>query len=270
MFHLGFYLKEFFRHFRKNALWAGTYALTTFCLVLALSFQGVIQENVSRHIKVENKTSYFNALISARHNHSRVARKLRDLPGIRRVEEMSEKKIQAEVKELMGSIDLNVSSISKDLDLRYAGLKVILTQELKKESLELIRNYIHRLVGKDQVTLGPVVKPDLSGQRNTGVLKVFSKWGSWFLIAVLGGGWIFSGVALSLSLREHAYLLEQFQRRQRVACKVMAAGTLTLLGGSILFVVPFGPYSYFYFLPLIALGGFFSLLNLRSYHWEAS
>lgn len=182
---------------------------------------------------------HFHALVSGRENHSRISRNLQDLPGVERVEVLAEEAIKSKVRDIIGTLDEEISE--SFLSLNYAGLKVVFTEGLQGNSQDLIRDYLKRLVGSSEVTLGPtqgLVKKKAT-KNQVRVLVENNAFEAVMALACLI--WFALGLNLTGPLSRHSYLIEQFQRRNKVALKTYISLVLPLFIIPIvglLFIVP--------------------------------
>lgn len=271
MFHLIFYLREFFRNLVKGPILGIGFIITTICLVNALMFRTTIQDMISSQVVYDRSGGHFHALITADQNHARVARQLRGLPGIVRVEELSEQSIAQEIDNIFGSLNMgDAQDVLANMQLRYAGLKVVLTQELESRSVDLIRDYMRRLIGSENLTIGPVMQTRQEGEQNLESFAEFSQWGSWVVIAILFLSWLGFTHFFGNKIRRHAYLLEQFQRRERVAFKMFLTGLVFTVGGASVIGIAFGGAEYLLLAGFIAIAICYSLILIRHYDWAES
>ncbi|MEI8348055.1 MAG: hypothetical protein WCG27_11350, partial [Pseudomonadota bacterium] len=96
-------------------------------------------------------------------------------------------------------------------------------------SQQLIRDYMARLVGENNITLGPII----SDQAYLELKEYWSAWPKkWALpsvIAVIFLFWCLFATMFCQKIRQKSYLLQEFQRRQKVPLKTISVGLLFLL-----------------------------------------
>lgn len=144
-----------------------------------------------------------------------------------KVEILAEENIKSQVRDIVGSLGEGITE--SFLSLNYAGLKVIFSDGLQVNSQELIRDYLKRLVGDSKVTLGPVQSKKRETIEKSWIRELIEQ--NAFEV-VMGGAcliWFIMGLDLSGPLSKQAYLVEQFQRRNKVAVKTYMALLIPLL-----------------------------------------
>lgn len=206
MFYLGHLIQVFGRYPAR----AGFFVVMTLILA-SVTLIPTEKLGVSHQAPVE--MDYFHALINGKENHSRLSRNLTDLPQVARVELLSENDIREQVQQVLGQLKTKVADQLMQFD--YAGLKVIYHADATTSSKELVRDYLVRLAGAANVTLGHVVETKRETQNSSGLMD-YLFWGSLGGLCVL---WLLAAQAFLPKLAEASYLVEEFQRRHRVALK---------------------------------------------------
>ncbi len=109
--------------------------------------------------KEENRPSFVYGLFTDQGKLADVARKLKILPGVLRVQEIKGSELHTKINEILSSsIDSNFEGEDLLEDTReLAGIKIFFQYGLGRESKQLIMKYALRLAGKDQLGLGPIV-----------------------------------------------------------------------------------------------------------------
>ena len=214
----------------------------------------------------ELSSNYFHALILDSKNVARIARKMRRLPGVETVVLTSKEQLATQVKERMKSLSLDIST---DLmTASFQGLQVIFEPGVKVRSMELIRNYLSRLVGKESVTIGDT---HLEGEKDVEVGLLLSKvkrWSGYLIITLLAILWATSLHFLAQQVWQKAYLLEQFQRRSSIALKIILLhGSATLVVTTTLILL-IGVPATINLLVLLAVAVAGVLLQLRRVEWN--
>lgn len=175
----------------------------------------------------ENKAGdYFYALIASSESYQTVARQMSVLPGVHKVEVLSEAQIKEEVKNVLGS--LQIDTTTSGLDLNYAGLKIIYAKDLKPRAKDLVRDYLTHLVGEGNITLGAVKANDQIADKRAQFIGVIKTWGYSLYLFIVFIFWVISLLSVRVKIAEASYLLESYQRKRKVGLK-MALNGLTLI-----------------------------------------
>ena len=153
-----FYIKQYWLVLIKNPIEGFIFALISTMLILSSIYSSDISKRISKELKV-SESSYFYSLIPKRENIARIARKLRAIPFVSKVEIMKKSLIEKQVKKTLKSLDFDLDSHKVNLD--YAGLKVIYKAGLEERSKNLIRNYLKRFVGEKKIIMGNIVTPKI-------------------------------------------------------------------------------------------------------------
>ena len=220
-----FYLKIF----SKSLAYSKIASTIMFFSLVALFVTQLNIERIERLVlnqdSLLDKNPYFYAIIPETSNINYLKRKLIDLPGVKKVGLLSQKKIKEHVRTVLESTQ--VSFDSNLLDLNYSGLKIGISPDLKKRSLNLIRNYIKRIAGEGDVTLGAVKKPlsnEKSKKRGSIILTLVGLFPLLFLSIY------FSSLALiGKNLRKECWLIEVYQRKKNIFRKCMILSQLPII-----------------------------------------
>lgn len=181
----------------------------------------------------ENKAgSYFYALIASTESYQNVARQMAVLPGVHKVEVLSENQIKDEVKGILGSLQVDLSQST--LDLNYAGLKVIYAKDLKPRAQELVRDYLTHLVGEGNITLGAIKVNDQTLDKRNHFIGAIKSWGYSLYLFIIFLFWMISLLSIRVKIAEASYLLESYQRKRKVGVKMATFGL------SLIFVISVG------------------------------
>lgn len=269
MFHLGFYLKEFFKTCLKNPVSGLGFVFCTFALCVLTLNRSYIQDELSQRFVLQESGGHFHALVSADQNHSRLARQLRSLPGINRVEELSQDVISEQLEAIFGGFDLGeTQELLAQMRLSFSGLKVIFDHDMESRSVDLVRDYMRRLVGSSNLTLGPFVQNQNEDGNSLQQFQVFAKWGSWITIGLTTFVWVIFAFFFASHLRKVGYLIEQFQRKKYVALKSYLCGAVALIAIFAVSLTLMGGDDYIIFSVFLILALMSSMILLRRYQWE--
>jgi len=171
----------------------------------------------------ENKAgSYFYALIASTESYQNVARQMAVLPGVHKVEVLSENQIKDEVKGILGALQVDLTQTT--LDLNYAGLKVIYAKDLKPRAQELVRDYLTHLVGEGNITLGAIKVNDQTLDKRNHFIGAIKSWGYSLYLFIIFLFWMISLLSIRVKIAEASYLLESYQRKRKVGVKMATFG----------------------------------------------
>ena len=221
-----FYLVQFFKILFKSPVRGFFLFLFSIVLVFSIGQKNYLEEQFSRMIPENKAGDYFYALISTSESYQTVARQMGQLPGVYKVEILSETQIKEEVKNVLGSLQVDMTD--SNLDLNYAGLKIVYAKELKPRAQELIRDYLTHLVGEGNITLGAVKANDQIGDKRAQFISVIKTWGYSLYLFIIFIFWVVSLLSVRIKISEASYLLENYQRKKKVGLKVAMNG-LTLI-----------------------------------------
>ncbi|MCF8060685.1 MAG: hypothetical protein K9K67_15385 [Bacteriovoracaceae bacterium] len=220
-----FYLGTFFRILFGKPLLASLWALSITGLIYTSFFQKNLTKLMGAKV-VEKRNPYFYAVMPSDINTSYIKRKLVDIPGVESVSLMAKEQINEQVKAVLESTNLDWEG---DLvDLNFAGIKVNLSPDLKGRSTDLIRNYLTRLTGDKDVTLGAIKKP-IENEAGSSVTYSFSSFYRYFPIIFLSL-YILMLFLLRDALGNESFLIETYQRKSKVFEKCLFYGQLPIMG----------------------------------------
>lgn len=218
-----FYLSNFFKSFFHNPFKGSVFIAATVLFIGSAFVTGQVEKTLLKGVaKMERGASFF-ALIDSRENNNRVARKLRELPGVDKVRVLSKADVSSSLDELLKTLNVGVS---RDLiDLSFSGLKIEFQKGLPQRSQNLIRDYLTRLVGADKLTMGAINKEASDVKKKRGSFMVMIKTYLGPLMTVLFGLiWFILFITIRKDFIRTSYLSEQFQRRTNVPAKTLATG----------------------------------------------
>ncbi len=261
-----FYLSNFFQNVKNNPVWGGLFITTSLILLVgSLNFTS-LEKSVFNDTSNLSSGPYFHALISGAENHERISRKLTELPGVNRVEILGESEIQNQVTKVLSNLDLGMKI--EDMDLDYAGLKVILDKNLQERSQNLIRDYLVRLVGSSKLTLGAVNAISKAEQLKNQLFSQFKEWGITVVSVASLIIWGLIAIVFSTKVQQSSYLIEKFQRRSKVGLKVMLTGMATLFALCFSLTFSFGDLSTVGAIVGLCLITALSSIQLRNLQWH--
>jgi hypothetical protein len=169
----------------------------------------------------QESNPYFNALISKDINLNSISRKIKSLPGVKRVKHIKIVDAKAELGKL--NKELKSSVLDRLKSVKYSTLTVELTKNLKNKSQNLIKEYLARLVGKDSLTISKIKYPRQNQQSESIVDKVLKNI-DYIVIGSLSFMWILLLIAIVKKNASFFFLLEKFQRKSFIKEKSIALG----------------------------------------------
>lgn len=235
-------------------------------LITLIGHFSLFKRMIFKSLPDEVANPYFHALLSDKENQYRISRKILALPGIKKVSVLSSEKLQEEVSNLLDEIDSQL--VSNLFDFNFVGLKVVFKKTLQERSQKLIREYLIRLAGEDNITLGAIRTDDLYAKKHGYLVAVLKKWGGLFLVFVFSILWMIALYGFSGELRKHSYLIEQFQRRNYVAFKIISTGLVLVFALSFALLFILGTPSYLNLLFIVIVYILVMLLHFKKFSWQ--
>jgi hypothetical protein len=238
----------------------------SFILVFSLGQRPFLEEQFTKLIPESKSGAYFFALVASTESYQTMAQQMRVLPGVYKVEVLSESQIKDEVKNIIQG--LQVGNKDSMIDLNYAGLKVTYTKDLKPRAQDLVRDYLTHLAGEGNITLGAVKSLDASAEKRNQLISMIKDWGYTGLMLMIVIFWTISLVLVREKIAESSYLLESYQRRRKVGIKMATTGLLIffLISFSGTFIL--GMPKLFNIALSFMLFIFGILLHTKKYQWE--
>jgi hypothetical protein len=230
-----FYLANFWKTILQNPFRGLSFVTFTILLFVGVLSKQHIDTKVFSQISMTGQESFFYALLDDKENQARIARKLRALPGVKKVTILTSNSINSKASEVIKNVGLGISAELMNLD--YSGLKIVFMQKISIRSINLIRDYLNRLVGEKHITMGGVKEPRKNQAKLSGILSFVKSWGALFSLIAFFFLWLISYMQFGESLSKNAYLIENFQRRNQVAVKMLVLGLLSF--SAIAFVLYF-------------------------------
>ena len=256
-----FYLKHFFQTIKNNAFSGVIFLAFTIILGTIPGVRKQIDNEIkSKFLTVNKDGDYFHALIPSKYNHQSISRKMSQLPGVEKVELLSEELVNSEANKVLNDIPAEIVS---EIEIKYVGLKVNYLKEITPRSQELIRSYMKRLVGEDLI-IGEIFHLE----QEQGSVDKIKEWGSSVLYGIVLFLWIIAFIFFNRKLVQASYIVERFQRRQLVALKTMLSGT-SLVMFAVISALVFVKNTALY-MPIISIGIIFGItfLACRKVSWS--
>lgn len=261
-----FYLTHFLKILQKSPVKGSLLVLFTLLVVVALGQKNFLQKNISGVFHAEDTGPYFHAIISGKENHMRISRQMAGLPGVQRVVTMAREEVEKKAKEALSVLQLDKKLETFSMD--YSGLKIILASDTSEGTQKLIREYLVRLGGAENVTLGALIRKAESRQKAEQTMTLFKIWGTPLLLCLVSIAWFVTLRLLSKPLNEIAFVIEQYQNRRLVGFKILLTGLVAIGMVGIALAILLGgvQWSAMILLPVLLLAG--TAPNLRKGTWE--
>ncbi len=261
-----FYLNQLGKILTKAPLQAASFVLLSFVMLIGIAQKDYIEKVVFKSIPNQNQGAHFHALISGEENYSRVSRKIEALPGVWGVKVLEKTQIKKQVKTILGSLGSSLSVSLLDLD--YAGMKVIFKRGLQVRSQTLIKDYLRRLVGNSKITLGSTKSDSEIEKSRTVFFSLFKKWGVGIFSVIIVIAWFVSLFIFSSKIKETAYLLERFQRKNHIGLKLYVIASGFIIAFSFILNISFGAPSYLIMTMTSALVLTGTALQVKKHKWQ--
>lgn len=262
-----FYLNHFFKILGKSPIRGFFLFFFSILFVFSVGQKSYLENQFSKMIPDNQAGDYFYALISSSESYQAVARQMSQLPGVYKVEVLSENQIKDEVKNVLGTLQVDLADTN--LDLNYAGLKIIYSKDVKSRAQELVRDYLTHLVGEGNITLGTIKSNDNQADKRAQFISMIKTWGYSLYLFIVLIFWVISLLLVKAKITEASYLLENYQRKKRVGLKVALNGLI------LIFIISVG-FTFILGMPeLINLIFAFALfivgisIHAKSYKWES-
>ncbi len=212
-----FYLKLFYKQIISTPIKGATLILLFFLLLLSISLSTKISEQVAQIVPQENESSFFTALISNKDNYSWISRKIKKLPGVKRISVVSTLEIKEHVNKLINSLNIEMNDIG--VDTSYIGLKIFFKEAISHRSKVLVRDYLSRLTGNNDITIGEIQTSSFSKYNFTKIDQKVNRWVPIISVAIIGIIWLLAWGVFVKDLKNLAYLTEKYQRKQNIFFK---------------------------------------------------
>jgi hypothetical protein len=222
-----FYLSLFFKGFSHRP-WTGVVWFISALTILAFSYKGpdILSFTNQNVAIVQDENPYFYAIMPKKINSEYIKRKILELPGVEKVLVLSEDKVSAQIKSILDQA--NIEWDNELMDVNYSGIKISFSSDLKGSSQELIRNYLTRLTGKNEITMGAVKMPEVKEVQER---SLFVKNKFLFLSIVVAFVYFLSLGIIYRSLKEESFVFEQYQRKGQIYLKVLSFSQAPLVLG---------------------------------------
>ncbi|MBD65661.1 MAG: hypothetical protein CME62_10675 [Halobacteriovoraceae bacterium] len=221
-----FYLNEFLKLFKSHFLLFTLFVVGIAGMQTIVMQEEWIQEKTAQ-FQQKDIRSYFNALVSGDLNINGVQRKMSKLPGVALVNIANAKNLNQEISYLKDSF--GADTVDKLAALKYQKIKIVLENKISSKNQNLIREYLERLIGKDNVTMGAVKSPRSLMEKDKQNLSQFFSYSVYYGFVFFFGLFLFSVLLLRKSVTNRSFIIRKFQRRKYVSFKIFVSGACSLL-----------------------------------------
>ncbi len=231
-----FYIKQFFLILRENLLKGIFFFFITLAFVIVLGNWRFIKEKTFDLYPDYMKGPSFFALISSDQDYQNIQRKLISLPGISGVIVLEKEGIKRQTDKLLENFHLNEENLGV---FNFVVLEVMFDKNISERGQELIRNYLLKLAGENNITLGKTnLPPNRDGIK--AILDFVDSSGKVTIALFFAICWVFALILLKKEVKRTSYLIEQFQRKSSVELKIVLSGILAIyfFSTSLLFISP--------------------------------
>ncbi len=238
-----FYISETYNFIRKNIV--KTMVLSFFSVVLLFGFCNFsyFQNEISKRLPTVDNQHYFNALVDHKINVFSIKRKIEELPGVTKFEVLGEEVTKLYLEDLNTSLNLSEEELVELSSM--ITIKVSMTPELNESSISLIREYMNRLAGSQNIMLGGVKKKINNEVVFKNLISIIKKWPLQIALSVLVAFWMVSFISIRNEIKKVSFIIENFQRKSNVAMKMTLSLTVVnLILGLVLSYLMFEPNFY--------------------------
>ena len=215
-----FYLKNFFKIIKENLLSGILLSLISLILVIYMGNINLFKNQVLGLYPEYLKGPYFYGLLSATENHLRIKRKMLLLPGVNKVKIIEKNDVKNQALEILDNLNMGKE---EEFNFDSIGMEVALDRDVNARGQELIRGYLKRLSGENNITLGKVYPPSISKPLKEN-LDLFNRYGGIGVGFVLLIVWLLAFFALKKKVKKVSFLIEQYQRKRGVEIKIILSG----------------------------------------------
>lgn len=220
-----FYLNHFIKAILNFKISGVLFVVFTIGLISTVHNQKSIKQIFSLNGKTTTNP-YFNALISNDSNLASIARKMRKLPGVKKVRVKKALEVSRELKGLQK--DLGSDVLKSLAGINYSSVTIELSAAIQNKSQDLIQEYLTRLVGDSSITISSIKKPRVRKIEKNSPEVILHKWGDKYIIALMTILWLASCMGFANYLKNYSFLIEKFQRKRKVDLKIFVTGILSL------------------------------------------
>ncbi len=211
-----FYLKHLINSLRYGYGWALSVLLIGVSILLLAINYSFLQNKFEKFANPADR-SYFHALVAGKAN-SNIVYQLSKLPSVHKVSIIPFEEFKARLEKLIA--DLHMALPKRMVSQEYYGLKIIVNNYTSEREINLLKEYLVRLVGKDKVVITPLYGPSSTSSVQNKEVSYLQKYllpGIAFLVTML---WIFFNYNWINRVNNYYFLLEKYHNRRHLAWKM--------------------------------------------------
>jgi len=260
-----FYLKEAFKLFKKNTFLSLALSLCTFALFFSVANFGDLEKVISKHLPQVENEHYFNAIVSKKVSIGPITRKIEGLPGVKSVKLLDKKGTKNKVRSVSSTLGLSKKEASSLNDM--VSLKIALTSQVSQSSINLIREYLTRLAGSDNILIGAVKKKISNEKVFKNLIAQLKSKPLQVAIGVTFVLWMVSFFLLRKEILRISFIIESFQRKTNVALKVATSHLLLVVSLSFVISLVFYVPNWYAVVAFVFVMSIFPLTLLGKREW---
>jgi hypothetical protein len=241
-----FYVEHLFGQLGRNKFLSFCFVLFGVILFNFIGFRVEVEKGINQFVSSKIAKPHFYGLVDQKINPEGVRRRLMALPGIVKVTTIDKTEIKSKVGKIIAEMDEELEL--GDMDLDYAGMKVVFDTKIRSKGQEMLKSYLTRLVGKQNIILGPTIS---SNRQETTTTTWIRKWGYYLILSSIAIFWLMLTWQLTHNLFHESKVVEKFKRTNRVSEKTM--GILVLFMAALIILPQFMLLGR---IDLVALGSF--------------
>ena len=254
-----FYIIQFFKIIKENFLKGISFFLVSASFILVVGNWTVLKDRILDLYPDYMKGPSFYALISSGQDYLNIQRKLISLPGISSVKILEKETLKNQTEKIMKNFQL----ANEDVGIfDFIGLEVMFDKNINDRGQELIKNYLTKLAGDNNITMGKTTIPPEKDNIKS-IMDFINQGGWWAVSLIFSFLWIFSLLIFKKEVKKSSYLIEQFQRKSLVELKILFSGLLIIyfFSAGIIFFSPSPEWisviliGFFYLVGLVISGG---------------
>ncbi len=232
-----FYLRELLNFIKRNIVASFSLVFSIIAISMIVTNYYEIDQIVKNKVPTLENEHYFNVVVENGVNFNSLKRKVEGLPGVKSLVSISDEKIQNTVTKVSSEFALDNEALDAIQSLK--SFKLSLREDVSERSINLIREYLTRIAGKNQLILGSVKQKIVDDKLIKSFLVNVKKWPIQMALVFFSLTFIVSFLLVRGRLKQFSYILESYQRRNYVHLKLMLSLFSISLLGSILFSITF-------------------------------
>ncbi len=201
------------------------------------SFLVILNFSYVKSLMVEDvlPRDHLSVLVRNADNVSSLKQKIAQLPAVDEVIVVSEEKLKQELERVVSELgELAPTQIET---YQYSLLRVYLAKGTRQASIDLMKQYLTRLLGQDRVTISAPIEASLNTSKVSALNHNYLK----LIVISLLFFWSMSLVMASSKFGSYCYLIEKFQRKKNVLFKAVSSGMGLIFLLCLVLSIPFSP-----------------------------